>query len=68
MMPAFSKGDRVFAIKDLGSGFFSSSVPKGTKGKVVGVDEPFFGADTFTVKFDNDEIEEVREDDIFLDD
>ena len=63
-MSDFEKGDRVFAIKALG-GSWSSTVPKGTKGTVVGVESHFFSATTFTIKFDNDEIEEATENEIF---
>lgn len=63
-MSDFEKGDRIFAIKNLGGGWFST-VPKGTKGTVVGVESHFFSATTYTVKFDNDEIEEATENEIF---
>ncbi len=49
-MAKFSRGDRVFAIRDLGGGW-SATVPKKTKGTVVGVQEPWFSADKYTVKF-----------------
>ncbi|MBR7743133.1 hypothetical protein KC207_07500 [Phycicoccus sp. BSK3Z-2] len=66
-MTDFKKGDRVFAIKGLGGGW-STTVPKGTEGTVVGVESHFLSSDTFTVKFDNDEIEEVSENDIYAGD
>lgn len=59
-MAIYAKGDRVFAIKDIGRGW-SATVKKGTKGTVVGVEEPWFGSDKFTVRFDNDVIEEITE-------
>lgn len=54
----------MFAIKDLGQGFFSSKVPEGTKGRIVGVEEHFWSDVTYHAKFDNEEIEEVSENDI----
>ncbi|MGL5929795.1 MAG: hypothetical protein ACRCY8_12745 [Dermatophilaceae bacterium] len=65
-MADFNRGDRVFAIRNLGGGW-STTVPKGTKGTVVGVERPFLSGDVFTVKFDNDEIEDVSENDIYID-
>lgn len=65
-MAIYAQGDRVFAIKNIGGGW-SATVEKGTKGTVVGVEEPWFGADKFTVRFDNDAIEEVTEKDIYKD-
>ena len=64
-MTEFKKGDRVFAVKGLGGGW-STTIPKGTEGTVVGVESHFLSSDSFTVKFDNGEIEEVGENDIFL--
>ena len=65
-MAAFDRGDRVIATKDLGGGFFTA-VPKGTRGEVIRVDEPWIGSDTFTVRFENETIEDVREEDIYRD-
>jgi hypothetical protein len=65
-MAAFEKGDSVIAIKDVGGGW-SPNVRKGTRGVVVGVEVPWFGSDKFTVRFENDEIEEVTENEIYAD-
>ena len=65
-MAAFSKGDSVIAIKDIGGGW-SPTVRKGTRGTVVGVEEHWLGSDDFTVRFENDEIEEVTEKEIYAD-
>lgn len=62
----YSRDDRVIAVRDIGSGW-SSSVPKKTRGVVVGVETHFFSRDTIKVMFDNGEIEDVSEEDIYPD-
>ena len=65
-MAAFDRGDRVVATKDLGGGLFTA-VPKGTRGEVIRVDESWTGSVTFTVRFENDKIEEVKENGLYRD-
>lgn len=64
-MADIKKGDRVYAIKDVGGGW-SATVKKGTNGTVVGVEEHFISATEFSVRFDNGKIETVTEKEIYL--
>lgn len=63
-MPEFRKGDRVLATKGLG-GWFCPTVPQGTTGVVVRVQQSFCCRPVFTVKFDNGRFSDAGEDDLF---
>ncbi|GLY30811.1 hypothetical protein [Kineosporia sp. NBRC 101731] len=63
-MAAFDKRDRVIATADL-SGVLFAAVRRGDPGTVILVDESPGKAHSFTVKFDNGEIVQVREEDLY---